>query len=464
MNLSDTIVALSTAQGTAAIAVIRISGNNSIKIIDKLFQSKTGKSIVESESNKAIFGEIIFKNKIVDEVIVTSFKNPKSYTGEDIIEISCHGSEYIQKKVIELILNCGARMAEPGEFTLRAYLNKKMDLSQAESVADLISSKSESSHHIAINHLRGGISNSLGKLRQQLLEFTSLIELELDFSEEDVVFADRKMLFELLKKIKLTIESLLTSFSTGNAIKNGIPVSIVGIPNVGKSSLLNALFKDKKAIVSSIEGTTRDSIEDTLNIGGILYRFIDTAGLRETKDEIESIGIEITKEKISSSKILIYMVDISTQSSDEVVKAVKELSNDNISIFLVINKLDISNKDNLNTYLKDLKKKNISDFVFHTECISTFNSDDIEKLKSHFSGKYHWNSSNTLITNQRHWAALQLALESINAVIKGLDSGISSDLLTIDIKQCLHEIGTITGEVTTDDILGNIFSNFCIGK
>ena len=323
MNLSDTIVALSTAQGTAAIAVIRISGNNSIKIIDKLFESKSGKSVFESESNKAIFGEIFFKNKIVDEVIVTSFKNPKSYTGEDVIEISCHGSEYIQKKVIELILNCGARMAEPGEFTLRAYLNKKMDLSQAESVADLISSKSESSHHIAINHLRGGISNTLGQLRQQLLEFTSLIELELDFSEEDVVFADRKKLFELLQKIKLTIESLLTSFSTGNAIKNGIPVSIVGIPNVGKSSLLNALFKDKKAIVSNIEGTTRDSIEDTLNIGGILYRFIDTAGLRETKDEIESIGIEITKEKISSSKILIYMVDISTQSSDEVVKAVK---------------------------------------------------------------------------------------------------------------------------------------------
>ena len=244
-----------------------------------------------------------------------------------------------KKKVIELIINRGARMAEPGEFTLRAYLNKKMDLSQAESVADLISSKSESSHHIAINHLRGGISNTLGQLRQQLLEFTSLIELELDFSEEDVVFADRKKLFELLQKIKLTIESLLTSFSTGNAIKNGIPVSIVGIPNVGKSSLLNALFKDKKAIVSNIEGTTRDSIEDTLNIGGILYRFIDTAGLRETKDEIESIGIEITKEKISSSKILIYMVDISTQSSDEVVKAVKELSNDNISIFLVINKI-----------------------------------------------------------------------------------------------------------------------------
>ena len=464
MNLSDTIVALSTAQGTAAIAVIRISGNKSIKIIDKLFESKTGKSIVESASNKAIFGEIIFKNKIVDEVIVTSFKNPKSYTGEDVIEISCHGSEYIQKKVIELILNFGARMAEPGEFTLRAYLNKKMDLSQAESVADLISSKSESSHHIAINHLRGGISNTLGQLRQQLLEFTSLIELELDFSEEDVVFADRKKLFELLQKIKLTIESLLTSFSTGNAIKNGIPVSIVGIPNVGKSSLLNALFKDKKAIVSNIEGTTRDSIEDTLNIGGILYRFIDTAGLRETKDEIESIGIEITKEKISSSKILIYMVDISTQSSDEVVKAVKELSNDNISIFLVINKIDISKKDDLNIYLKELQKKNVSDFVFHTECISTFNNDDIEKLKSHFSGKYHWNSSNTLITNQRHWAALQLALESINAVINGLNSGISSDLLTIDIKQCLHEIGTITGEVTTDDILGNIFSNFCIGK
>ena len=464
MNLSDTIVALSTAQGTAAIAVIRISGKNSIKIIDKLFQSKTGKSIFESESNKAIFGEIIFKNKIVDEVIVTSFKQPKSYTGEDVIEISCHGSEYIQKKVIELILNLGARMAEPGEFTLRAYLNKKMDLSQAESVADLISSKSESSHHIAINHLRGGISNTLGQLRQQLLEFTSLIELELDFSEEDVVFADRKKLFELLQKIKLTIETLLTSFSTGNAIKNGIPVSIVGIPNVGKSSLLNALFKDKKAIVSNIEGTTRDSIEDTLNIGGILYRFIDTAGLRETKDEIESIGIEITKEKISSSKILIYMVDISTQSSDEVVKAVKELSNDNISIFLVINKIDISKKDDLNIYLKELQKKNVSDFVFHTECISTFNNDDIEKLKSHFSGKYHWNSSNTLITNQRHWAALQLALESINAVINGLNSGISSDLLTIDIKQCLHEIGTITGEVTTDDILGNIFSNFCIGK
>ena len=464
MNLSDTIVALSTAQGTAAIAVIRISGNKSIKIIDKLFESKTGKSIVESESNKAIFGEIIFKNKIVDEVIVTSFKNPKSYTGEDVIEISCHGSEYIQKKVIELILNCGARMAEPGEFTLRAYLNKKMDLSQAESVADLISSKSESSHHIAINHLRGGISNTLGQLRQQLLEFTSLIELELDFSEEDVVFADRKMLFELLQKIKLTIESLLTSFSTGNAIKNGIPVSIVGIPNVGKSSLLNALFKDKKAIVSNIEGTTRDSIEDTLNIGGILYRFIDTAGLRETKDEIESIGIEITKEKISSSKILIYMVDISTQSSDEVVKAVRELSNDNISIFLVINKIDISKKDDLNIYLKELEKKNVSDFVFHTECISTFNNDDIEKLKSHFSGKYDWNSSNTLITNQRHWAALQLALQSINEVIKGLNSGVSSDLLTIDIKQCLHEIGTITGEVTTDDILGNIFSNFCIGK
>lgn len=464
MNINDTIVALSTVPGAAAIAVIRLSGDDAIAITEKCFRSHFDKKLAEQHTHSVLLGDFFDQETLIDEVLVTLFKNPKSYTGEDVVEISCHGSVFIQKKVLQTLQDLGARLAAPGEFTLRAFLNKKMDLAQAEAVADLIASESEAAHHIAVQHLRGGISTSLGLLRSRLLEFASLIELELDFSEEDVAFADRKQLSELIADIRETLKSLLDSFATGNAVKNGIPVALVGKPNAGKSSLLNALLDEEKALVSDIEGTTRDSIEDTLTIGGIQYRFIDTAGLRQTDDTVEAMGVKRTQEKMDTASIILYVVDPQTQTALETADALKSMFREDASLLLVLNKKDLLKDAFIQSYIQALTNLNVDDLVFDRVWISTKDKEDIEQLKNHFSGQLQWNTGSALISNQRHWAALQAAMESINEVAQGIQENRSSDLLAIDIRQTLHELGAITGEVTTDDILGNIFANFCIGK
>ena len=464
MNINETIVALSTVPGAAAIAVVRLSGEDAIAIADTCFRSRFNKKLTAQRTHSVLLGDFYQHNTLLDEVLLTVFKNPNSYTGEDIVEISCHGSVYVQQQVLQTLQDLGARLAEPGEFTLRAFLNKKMDLAQAEAVADLIASESEAAHHIAVQHLRGGISSSLGELRERLLSFASLIELELDFSEEDVAFADRKQLNELIIAIRETLKNLLDSFATGNAVKNGIPVALVGKPNAGKSSLLNALLDEEKALVSDIEGTTRDSIEDTLTIGGIQYRFIDTAGLRKTEDTVEAMGVKRTQEKMDTASIILYVVDPQTQTATETVDALKSMHREDTTLLLVINKKDLLAEEIIEHYTKALTALAVEKLVFATMCISTKSKADIEALKTHFSGQLQWNTGTALISNQRHWAALQAAMKSISEVAQGIEENRSSDLLAIDIRQTLHELGTITGEVTSDDILGNIFANFCIGK
>lgn len=466
MNHQDTIVALATASGIGAIAIIRLSGPNAIKITSKLFRSiHQNKSLLDQKTHTVHLGHLLDGERIIDEVLVSIFKNPQSYTGENIVEISCHGSTYIQQEIIQLFVQNDCRMATAGEFTLRAFLNGKLDLSQAEAVADLIASNSKASHQIALQQMRGGFSNEIKNLREQLLHFASLIELELDFSEEDVEFADRTQFKELLITIKTVLKRLIDSFALGNVIKNGIPIAIVGAPNVGKSTLLNTLLNEERAIVSDIAGTTRDTVEDEINIEGVSFRFIDTAGIRTTDNQIERIGIQKTFEKIKQAQLVIYLVNAKTLSKEpatikERLSEINKLKDQfpDTELIVIANKSDKVNK----TEMADLKSK-----IPNLVPLSAKKKTGIENLTKKLTaltntGALHNNE--TLVSNSRHYEALVKALDEINKVQKGLSEELSGDLLAIDIREALHFIGLISGEVSTDDLLGNIFSNFCIGK
>ena len=463
MNYKDTIIALATASGVGAIAIIRLSGPEAINIVASNFQSvKKNKSLNDQKSHTLHLGHIIANKRTIDQVLVSVFKNPNSYTGEDIIEISCHGSLYIQQEIIQLFLQKGCRMADPGEFTLRAFLNGKLDLSQAEAVADLISSDSEASHQLAMQQMRGGFSNEIQLLREQLLNFASLIELELDFAEEDVEFADRSEFNKLIERIQLVLKRLIDSFAVGNVIKNGIPVAIVGEPNVGKSTLLNALLNEDRAIVSDIAGTTRDAIEDEIIIDGVTYRFIDTAGIRETSDVVENIGIQKTFEKIGQAQVVIYLFDLSSTKYQvsSIKTELESIKNQHPLKQLIVigNKADKISKEKLT-----LVKKDIPEII----PISAKEKSGIEILTNELTKLVNigaLNNSDTIVTNSRHYDALLKALNEINNVAEGSLLGISSDLLAIDIREALYYFGLITGEVTNDELLGNIFANFCIGK
>ena len=462
MTYQDNIIALATPSGVGAIAVIRISGKEAITICQSFFKSISGKQLSDQATHTIHLGHIIKDGKELDEVLVSIFKDPKSYTGENVVEISCHGSHYIQQEIIQLFLRNGCRIANPGEFTLRAFLNGKLDLSQAEAVADLISSENEASHQVAMQQMRGGFSNEIKVLREELLNFASLIELELDFAEEDVEFANRDQFKDLINRIINILKHLIDSFAVGNVIKNGIPVAIIGEPNVGKSTLLNALLNEEKAIVSEIAGTTRDAIEDEIIIGGISFRFIDTAGIRETQDIIESIGIKKTFEKISQAQVVMYLIDASNLTDKSVANTNSEIKRiqdkfPDKSLLVIANKIDKSNKDLIK-----------SNFSYENQLfLSAKENIGVEELKQkllEFVNTGALRSNDTIVTNSRHYDALLKALKEIQKVQQGMDENLSGDLLAIDIRQTLYHFGEITGEITSDDLLGNIFANFCIGK
>jgi tRNA modification GTPase len=462
----ETICAPATAIG-GAIAVIRISGKESLSICGKIFYP-ADKSIKLSDQKgyTVVFGEIRSNETVIDEVLLTVFRAPHSYTGENASEISCHASPYIVRKILSLLIDSGAVPADPGEFTRRAFLNGKMDLLQAESVADVIASKSSSSHKIAINQMRGGFSSEISRLRSELLNFASLIELELDFGEEDVEFADRTKLKTIIKKVKELADRLSSSFMFGNALKNGIPVAIIGKPNSGKSTLLNALLMEERAIVSDIPGTTRDSIEDTVVVDGIEYRFIDTAGLRETTDVIEILGIKKTHEKIMQASIVLLVDEISdpAESINRRIQAIREMINDpEKRLIILINKCDMDSEDRQTGLAPLIKLKKNETLLF----ISAKNKSGIEDLRSRLvdiSMKEKLSSDDVIITNIRHYNSLVKVSESLGRVISGLNEEIPEDLIAIDIRQAIHYLGEITGQITSDEILGNIFKNFCIGK
>ena len=470
MMYNETIVALATPSGAGAVAIIRMSGKNAITITSDVFQSVSNKDITQQKTHTIHLGTIVEEHNIFDQVLVSIFKNPNSYTGEDVIEISCHGSTFIQQQIIQLLVRKGCRIAQAGEFTLRAFLNGKLDLSQAEAVADLISSDNEASHQIAMQQMRGGFSNEISKLREELLNFASLIELELDFAEEDVEFADRTQFTELLNRIEFVLKRLIDSFSIGNVIKNGIPVAIVGEPNVGKSTLLNALLNEERAIVSEIAGTTRDTIEDVLVIGGIGFRFIDTAGIRKTIDVVERIGIKKTFEKIEQAQVVLYLVDgcqlTVVGKLENLIIEINKTKNQypQKPIIVVINKKDIISEDVLSTINNKLTTDNKQPIAIF---ISAKNKTGIDELKNtllSFVNTGALRNNETIITNTRHYDSLLKALDEIQKVKFGLNSNLPSDLIAIDIRQALYYFGEITGEVTNDELLGNIFANFCIGK
>ena len=463
--MSTTIAAISTAPGIGGIAVIRVSGNDTLKNCDSIFVPQTKKNSLTTQKPFSIsFGRIVTQSaEVVDEVLVSVFKAPHSFTGEDVVEISCHGSVFIQQQILQLLLESGCTLAQPGEFTQRAFLNCKMDLSQAEAVADLIASTSAASHRMALNQMRGGFSNKLVKLRTQLLDFVSLVELELDFTEEDVEFADRSKLKNLATKISELITRLADSFRIGNALKNGIPVALVGETNVGKSTLLNLLLNEEKAIVSDIHGTTRDSIEDSVDINGISFRFIDTAGIRNTKDKVENMGIERTYQKIEQASIVLWLIDC-TQVSEHIEWLTDRIAKraEGKKIILVFNKIDKIAEDEREV-LGELFEQFEGERIY-ISARNKINTDKLQKALVEAAQLPEINPGDVVVNNVRHFEALQNAQKAIKRVIIGLDSGISGDFLAQDIRECMHFIGEITGQISNDEILGNIFGKFCIGK
>lgn len=464
MQENNIITAISTPAGVGGIAIIRLSGKGCIELVDTIFRSTKGIKLANQEPNTIHYGSIIADDTILDEVLISIFQSPHSFTGEDTIEISCHGSVYIQQSILQLLISKGASLARPGEFTQRAFLNGKMDLSQAESVADLIASSSAATHRLAMNQMRGGFSNKLLELRTELLNFTSLIELELDFSEEDVEFANRENLKDVAQQIEFHIKKLADSFKLGNAVKTGIPVAIIGETNAGKSTLLNLLLHEEKAIVSDIHGTTRDVIEDTINIKGLTFRLIDTAGIRDTVDEIESIGIERTFKKIEQASIVLWIIDSTTDDNH-----IQELSEKILShiadqkVILIFNKIDVVGcgvvMDRKRTVLEDQIPDRIFISAKYNEGIIDLENKLLEAANIPEIGE-----QDIVVTNMRHYEALEKALNAIQKVQEGLELNLSGDFLAQDIRECMHYLGEITGQISTDEILGNIFSKFCIGK
>lgn len=453
---NDTIVALATAPGIAAIGVVRLSGTKAWEIATQLFPSK---NLLQQSSHTLHVGYLKEDDKAIDEVVIALFKGPKSYTGEDVVEVSCHGSPYVQQQVIQACLNKGARLAKPGEFTQRAFLNGKLDLTQAEAVADLIASNTEATRKTALHNIRGGFSSELKELRDRLLQFSALIELELDFSQEDVEFADRTQFYALLNEAQQTTQRLASSFQLGNVIKNGVSVAIIGKPNAGKSTLLNTLLNENRAIVSDIAGTTRDTIEEVLNIDGILFRLIDTAGIREhTHDVIESIGMERSLATMEKADVVLYLFDVNETDVTSLQSIHEELTGKNIKHLLIGNKTDRADE-------KAIREKfsTVSNIIF----ISAKANLHIEVLREKLVDLVLQGSvqtGDTIITNARHYHALQEVLKSLTDIKSGLDNKIPGDLLALDIRRCLHYLGEITGEITTEDQLDYIFSKFCIGK
>lgn len=465
MNTKDTIVALATASGSGAISIIRLSGTDAFAIAQQIFMPHSKKSLQDLPSHSVHLGYIKRSEHILDECLATLFKGTRSYTGEPVVEFSCHGSPYIQQEIIKLCVEKGARVAQAGEFTLRAFINGKMDLSQAEAVADLIASDSEAAHQVAMQQMRGGFTNEIKLLRDELLNFASLIELELDFSEEDVEFADRNQFQNLLFKIQKIVSRLIDSFAMGNVIKNGIPVAIIGEPNVGKSTLLNALLNEERAIVSDIAGTTRDTIEDEIAIGGIPFRFIDTAGIRETTDKIEHLGIEKAFDKMQRSQIILFIFDSLTAINQpatltNIKEQINHLKRINEGKQFVI----IANKSDLISSEQRTLIQNVFPEVLFLSAKNKEGVSELEKQLLSFVNMGVLRNQDTIVTNSRHYEALLKAQAEINRVQEGLLGGLSGDLLAIDIRQALYYFGEITGEITTDEILGNIFSRFCIGK
>jgi tRNA modification GTPase len=461
--MSDIICAISTPPGMGAISVIRLSGEGSISLIDKVFATPSGKKLTNAFANRVYFGGIHAGEELLDEVLVTIFRAPHSFTGEESVEISCHGSVYIQQRLMELLLSEGARLANAGEFTRRAFQNGKFDLSQAEAVADLIASSSQASHRVAMNQMRGGFARKLALLRDKLLQFVSLIELELDFSEEDVEFANRDKLYELTQEIEKEIQTLVDSFRLGNAIKSGIPVAIIGETNAGKSTLLNLLLNEEKAIVSDIHGTTRDVIEDTVIMGDVTFRFIDTAGIRQTTDAIETLGIERTFRKIEQASIVLWMIDMTTQREQIETLAASILPKfQDKKVFLLFNKADLVSEEvriDFDTIFPELDSIRL--FI---SAKNNLNTDQLQELLVEAAAVPSIREEDVIVTNLRHYTSLSSALTSIRRVKEGLEIGITHDFLSQDIRECMFYLGEITGQISTDEILGNIFSKFCIGK